>query len=76
MDNKRKFLQKIGKKQAPFFIEIFQKISTNEFENLDIKKLKGHENIFRIRKGKWRIVFVAMKKENLIIEISTRGNIY
>lgn len=42
------------------------------WRNLDIKKLKGHQNIFRVRKGKIRIIFTKDKKEILIFSIERR----
>jgi mRNA interferase RelE/StbE len=42
------------------------------------KKIMGHENLYRIRMGEWRISY-ALEKEQLIIlvvEISTRGDAY
>ncbi len=34
---------------------------------LDIKKLKGYENIYRIRLGSWRIIYKVDNKEKLIL---------
>lgn len=43
-----------------------------------VKKLAGHENLFRIRVGDWRIIY-AIEDDKLIVlilEISTRGGAY
>ncbi len=48
--------------------------------NIDLKKLKGSEqNLYRIRKGKVRIIFSIFKKEIVILnveDIGFRGDIY
>ena len=47
-------------------------------KNLDIKKLKGFENVFRLRIGKIRIVYQILKDELLVLVVAakTRSNIY
>lgn len=46
--------------------------------NGDIKKMKGKKvnNIFRLRVGKYRIIYQAEKEQIKIIDIDTRGDIY
>lgn len=42
------------------------------------KKLTGHENLYRIRVGEWRIIY-AIENDRLIVlvlEISPRGGAY
>jgi mRNA interferase RelE/StbE len=42
------------------------------------KKLEGHENLYRIRVGDWRISY-ALEKERLmilVIEVAPRGGAY
>jgi mRNA interferase RelE/StbE len=45
---------------------------------LDIKKLKGIENVFRLRIGTVRIIYQVIKNDLLILVISAggRGDIY
>lgn len=45
---------------------------------LDIKRLKGIEEVFRLRIGKIRIIYLVRNSELLILIISagTRGDIY
>lgn len=47
--------------------------------NIDIKKLSGEwEGYLRVRKGKLRIIFELVKKENIIFveRIDNRGEVY
>lgn len=45
---------------------------------LDIKKLKGVENVFRLRIGTIRIIYQVIEQELLILVISAggRGDVY
>ncbi len=45
-------------------------------KELDIKKLKGVENVFRLRIGKIRIIYQILKNELLVLVIAakTRSN--
>lgn len=48
---------------------IIDKIETliSDNTNLDIKKLQGHKNLYRVRAGDYRIVFQVSKSQLLII---------
>ena len=72
MDKITKILQKVSKKDSRNIISILEKIKQGKLQNLDIKKLKGHENVFRIRVGDYRIIFQRIEGEYFILEISKR----
>lgn len=42
------------------------------------RKLEGHEDLYRLRVGDWRIIYVIQDAELLIVvvEIGSRGNVY
>ena len=43
----------------------------------DIKRLRGHTELYRLRIGDWRIVFSYPDNKTILIEkISPRGDIY
>ena len=43
----------------------------------DIKRLRGHDELYRLRVGDWHIVFSYPDNETVLIEkISPRGDIY
>lgn len=66
MDKIEKVLRKLNRQERQKLKEILAKIKFGDFEALDLKKLKGRENIFRVRKGKIRVIFY---KEGSIIKI-------
>jgi len=68
MDNIVKALNKLSNKEKETLKEVLFCINSGSISNLDIKKLKGQKDIFRIRKGKIRII---IKKTNNSIKVLT-----
>ena len=67
MDKVGKALRKFNQKEKNAIKSIFIKIKKNDFKNLDLKKLKGENNIFRARKGKIRIIYRISKNKRISI---------
>ena len=42
----------------------------------DIKALQGKENLYRLRVGKYRIIYTYIDNSLIIIDIGSRGDIY
>lgn len=57
MDKIEKELKKLTEKERIWIKEILNKLQRNELIGLNIKKLKGRDDIFRIRKGDIRIIY-------------------
>jgi mRNA-degrading endonuclease RelE of RelBE toxin-antitoxin system len=73
----KKVLKKIEK--FPKFVkedvyEIAKLLENFPFVRLDIKKLGG--SVYRVRKGKYRILFVIENNIILIFKIDVRGRVY
>lgn len=49
------------------------RIKLDDSEGLDIKQLKGHTDLFRVRKGHLRIVYRKTTTEFLIVRIDRRN---
>ncbi len=47
-------------------------------KSLDITKIKGEKNMYRIRKGKFRIVYEVIWEQKLILihRVNFRGDVY
>ena len=76
-----KFLQSTQKNVAKKIIESFNLLKQDPYENikkLDIKKLESYENFYRLRVGKFRVIFLIDNDEILIevIQAKSRGDIY
>ena len=52
-----KKLKKFSPKERVEIEGLVERIVAREFANLDCKKLKGLKNLFRVRKGRTRIIF-------------------
>ncbi|MFH0859078.1 MAG: hypothetical protein V1868_00390 [Patescibacteria group bacterium] len=57
MDKIEKALQKLTPEEREIVKEILAKLKNKQFKNLNLKKLKGLNDIFRVRKGKIRIIY-------------------
>ena len=57
MDKIIKALKKLSAKERELMKSLLLKIKNNSLAGLDLKKLKNCDNIFRVRKGKLRVIF-------------------
>ncbi len=73
-----KFIEKLTDKRKTLIYEKLDTLKDFPDLNMDIKKMKGMDNVYRIRIGKIRILFDLDKKDSAItiISIDFRGNIY
>ncbi|MCK5460153.1 type II toxin-antitoxin system RelE/ParE family toxin [Candidatus Parcubacteria bacterium] len=67
MDKISKALKKFSPKEREKIKEILLKLKNNSLNRFDIKKLKGSDDIFRIRKGDIRIIYKINKNNDLFI---------
>lgn len=74
MDNIEKALSKLKYNERKKVKEILIKIKKEEFENFDIKKLKGRRDVFRVRKGRIRIIFYKTEDFVKILAIEKRSD--
>ena len=69
-----KYLQKLERDVVRKIIEAIEKLPHEG----DVNKLKGKriKNIFRLRIGKFRVIYSLEKEVIKIIKIDTRGDVY
>jgi len=73
MDKITKALQNLSSKERGFIKSILLKIKANSLFGLDLKKLKSRDDIFRVRKGKLRIIFKkSIDGQSFILAIERR----
>jgi len=72
MDRIKKELAKLSAKEREWVKEILKKLERQEWRGLDIKKLKGADAIFRIRKGDIRIIYQVNDDKIFILMIERR----
>ena len=56
-DKIQKFLSQLSFTEKILILEIMERIQKGELSGLNFKKLVGHKDIFRVRKGKFRIIY-------------------
>ena len=74
----RKFLEKLDKELFDRIIKKIESLKENPFPS-DVKRVVGRkEKFFRIRVGKYRILYVIFddKKEILITDVDKRESVY
>lgn len=74
MDKISKALKRFFPKEKRELENILRKIKLDQFDGLDVKKLKGQDNIFRVRKGGLRIVYLNNNGNIKILAIERRSN--
>lgn len=74
MDSVEKALNKLSQKEKQRVKEILLQVDKGGFQGLDAKKLRGRENIFRVRKGDIRIIFRKIDNLIKILAIERRGS--
>ena len=74
-ESARKFLLKCDKTLSIKILTKIEKLSTSP-QQVQIKKLKTNENLFRIRVGDYRIIFQNYLDAILIMKIGHRKDIY
>ena len=68
-DKITKLLAKLPPKQLAFIKSVVTQILRNDYIGLDIKMIKGQKNMFRVRSGRYRIIFKVVDKEPRILSI-------
>lgn len=72
MNKIEKFLQKLNKKEFKKTQEIISLIEEGKLTNLKVKKLKGFNNLYRVKFQKFRIIFDNSNNE--IIKVTNRDD--
>jgi len=72
MDKIRKALEKLSKKERAQIKTILTRLNSGRFEGLNVKKLRGREDIFRVRKGGSRIIYRLQGQNIFILAIGRR----
>jgi len=69
-----KYLQGLERNVARKIVEAIEKLPSEG----DTRKLKGKriKNIFRLRIGRYRVIYLLEKESIKIIKIDTRGDVY
>ncbi len=72
MDKISKILSKLTSKEKDQIKNIIKALQMGRFDNLDIKKLKGASDIFRVRKGNIRVIYQIRNNQTFILKVGRR----
>jgi mRNA-degrading endonuclease RelE of RelBE toxin-antitoxin system len=70
----QKFPEKLTTKERVTIDRIIERIIALDLDGLDLKKLKGYADIYRIRKGDVRVIFSIQGKKVAILEIGRKND--
>ena len=73
MDKISKLLKKLSSRERERLQEILVLLVSGNTSSLDVKKLKGVNDVYRVRTGDLRIIFEKHGKEILVLEVSRRN---
>ena len=74
MNKLDKFLSRLDKKTRLIVEQVVLLILENDLSMLDLKKLSGSKDLFRVRVWKIRIIFRHTKAGNKLLKISYRDS--
>jgi mRNA-degrading endonuclease RelE of RelBE toxin-antitoxin system len=74
MDKIEKELSKLSPKEKENLKFILNKIKSGNFSGLDVKKLKGSNNLFRVRKGSMRIIYLKNEKDIILLKLERKND--
>ncbi|MBI5140012.1 MAG: hypothetical protein HZA94_01005 [Candidatus Vogelbacteria bacterium] len=74
MDKIDKFLRKLRPQELDCMERVIDEIYSGEWKMLNIKKLKGFSNLYRVRSGRIRVVFELLSSSPVGIKIYSVDN--
>jgi len=74
MDKISKVLQRLTSKERSWVEKSLTDILSKNISHYDVKKMRGHANLYRIRVGQIRIVYLELKNDVQIIMIDRRND--
>lgn len=73
MDKIAKALKKLSTKERAVVKTVILKLQNRQLQGMDLQKLKGHEDIYRIRKGNLRIIYRQTQEDIFLLAIERRS---
>ena len=74
-DRVTKLLRKMPKKQRMEYIRLIELVLAKKLDGLDVQKLQGHSEVYRVRKGEYRLIFhLTASGETRIIAFERRSD--
>jgi mRNA-degrading endonuclease RelE of RelBE toxin-antitoxin system len=71
MNRLAKELQKLSKKELARVLDVLQKLQLGQVDSLQVKSLKGRDEVYRARVGRLRVIY-SVSKEGTINVLAVR----
>lgn len=71
-DRITKALNKLSDKEQSRLKIVLNLIRLGRFDGMDVKKLKGRDDVYRVRKGDMRIIYIKTDFETHILAVERR----
>lgn len=73
MDKLQKALAKLPKQHRAIFDALMIKLLARDFLGLNIAKMKGYKDIYRVKHGRLRVIFKMNQQGLFILEVGLRS---
>ena len=73
VDKIQKFINRLSYREKELINHLLVEIKNNRLVGLDIKKLKGRDDIYRARKGRVRIIYRLQNGEADVLAVERRS---
>ncbi len=73
MGSIKKLLSRFNKREREAIELLIGKITSFKWDALDVKKLKGYRDVFRVRKGDIRVIYRVQASQVFILAIERRN---
>lgn len=73
MDEIEKALAKLPKEYKGVFHTILLRLFARDFLGLDIARMKGHKDVYRLKQGRLRIIFRMSRDRLLLLQVGLRS---
>jgi mRNA-degrading endonuclease RelE of RelBE toxin-antitoxin system len=72
-DEITKFLARVTKSERAFLLRLIDSILDNTVSPQNVTKLVGSKDIYRLKKGVFRIIYQVTKNDRKILSVSNRN---
>ncbi len=76
MDKIAKFLQKLRKDERRTLLAVLDDVRALRLDGHDVTALSGYKDVFRVRKGQFRVIFVKKDARGYLLEVNYRKDAY
>lgn len=73
MDRVEKALRKLSRYERERVRQVLERLQRKDVRGLDVQKLKGRNDIFRVRKGDMRIIFRIAGDAIFVLAVERRS---